>query len=151
MAALSKDHKDGAHAARLRAGGKLTMQFDAPAGVRKISLRAAAYGQDGPSTWELWVSRDHGRTWQRNGQPQTTSGPALRLASLIGIANEPLRLEIRKTDAGKNRLNLDNIGLETANGAVASAPGGVLVARPTPASASDNDYFKSRNNPAPTP
>ena len=124
IGSTEQDHKDGAHAARLRAGGRLTMQFDAPAGVRKISLLAAAYGQDGPSTWELWVSRDHGRTWQRNGQPQTTSGPTLRPAVFEGIAAEPLRLEIRKTDAGKGRLNLDDISLATA--------GGVVVATPAP-------------------
>ena len=124
IGSTEQDHKDGAHAARLRAGGRLTMQFDAPAGVRRISLLAAAYGQDGPSTWELWVSRDHGRTWQRNGQPQTTSGPALRPAVFAGVAAEPLRLEIRKTDAGKGRLNLDDISLETAGGAVATVPAG---------------------------
>ncbi|WP_223650124.1 DNA/RNA non-specific endonuclease [Hymenobacter psoromatis] len=146
IGSTEQDHKDGAHAARLRADGKLTMQFDAPAGVRKISLLAASYGQDGPSTWELWVSRDHGRTWQRNGQPQTTSGPALRPAVFEGVAAEPLRLEIRKTDAGKGRLNLDDISLETASGAVAVAPAGLPVPAPTPPTPA-NDYFKNRNNP----
>ena len=128
IGSTEQDHKDGARAARLRAGGRLTMQFDAPAGVHRISLLAAAYGQDAPSTWELWVSRDHGRTWQRNGRPQTTSGPALRPAVFAGVAAEPLRLEIRKTDAGQGRLNLDDISLETAGGAVAAVPAG----RPAP-------------------
>jgi endonuclease G len=118
-----EDHKAGEHAARLRPGGRLTMQFDAPAGVRRISIKAAAYGSDGPSTWELWLSRDHGRTWQRNGQPQTTSGPALRPAIFAGTATEAIRLEIRKTGTDKNRLNLDDISLET---------GGVVVAPPKP-------------------
>ena len=151
IGSAGQDHKAGAHAARLRAGGRLTMQFDAPAGVRKISLLAAAYGQDGPSTWELWVSRDHGRSWQRNGQPQTTSGPALRPAVFAGVAAEPLRLEIRKTDAGKGRLNLDDIRLETASGAVTAAPGGVLVPAPPPPAPANDDYFKNRHNPVPTP
>ncbi len=157
IGSTEQDHKDGAHAARLRAGGKLTMQFDAPAGIRKISILAAAYGQDGPSTWELWVSRDHGRSWQRNGQPQTASGPALRSVVFAGLATEALRLEIRKTDAGKTRLNLDDISLETAGGAVAamptSRPAPVAVPAPTPPAPAD-DYFKNRNAPttsAPTP
>jgi len=145
IGSTEQDHKAGGHAARLRAGGRLTMQFDAPAGIRKISILAAAYGQDGPSTWELWVSRDHGRTWQRNGQAQTTSGPALRPALFMGLATEPLRLEIRKTDAGKNRLNLDDIRLETAGGPVATVP----ASRPTPPAPTD-DYFKNRNAPATT-
>ncbi|TDN37941.1 DNA/RNA non-specific endonuclease [Hymenobacter sp. UV11] len=149
IGSTEQDHKDGERAARLRAGGKLTMQFDAPAGVRKISILAAAYGQDGPSTWELWVSRDHGRSWQRNGLPQTASGATLRTVAFAGLANEPLRLEIRKTDAGKNRLNLDDIRIETAGGVASAAPA-ARPAAPTPASSS-NDYFKNRNNPAPTP
>jgi endonuclease G len=122
-----EDHKAGAHAARLRAGGRLTMQFDAPAGVRRISIKSAAYGSDGASTWELWVSRDHGRTWQRNGQPQTASGPALRPAVFAGTANEAIRLEIRKIGTDKNRLNLDDIRLETTGGVV------VVPTKPTPA------------------
>ncbi|QKG52749.1 DNA/RNA non-specific endonuclease [Hymenobacter sp. BRD67] len=125
------------------------MQFDAPAGIRKITILSAAYGQDGPSTWELWVSRDHGRTWQRNGQPQTATGPTLLAATFAGLANEPLRLEIRKTDAGKSRLNLDDISLETTSGPVTAAPASrpAPVAVPAPASPAD-DYFKNRNNPS---
>ncbi len=151
IGSTDQDHKAGEHAARLRTGGRLTMQFDAPAGIRRISILAAAYGQDGPSTWELWVSRDHGRTWQRNGLPQTASGPTLRASLFAGLANEPLRLEIRKTDASKNRLNLDDIRLETTAGAVAIAPAGrpttpaptttpaTKPPRPVPGTAADND------------
>jgi endonuclease G len=122
IGSAAEDHKAGEHAARLRPGGRLTMQFDAPAGVRRISIQAAAYGNDGPSTWELWLSRDHGRTWQRNGQPQTTSGPALRAAIFAGTANEAIRLEVRKIGTDKNRLNLDDIRLETTGGAVVVVP-----------------------------
>ena len=122
IGSADQDHKHGEHAARLRPGGRLTMQFDAPAGVRRISIMAAAYGQDGPSTWELWLSRDHGRTWQRNGQPQTANGPTLRAALFAGTANEPVRLEIRKTGTDKNRLNLDDISLETAGSVVTTSP-----------------------------
>jgi endonuclease G len=128
IGSADEDHKDGAHAARLRPGGRLTMQFDAPAGVKRISVQAAAYGSDGPSTWELWLSRDHGRTWQRNGQTQTTSGPALRAAVFSGTASEPIRLEIRKTGTDKNRLNLDDISLETSGGVVVVTP----PTKPTP-------------------
>ena len=148
IGSTEQDHKDGEHAARLRPGGRLTMQFDAPAGVRKITVLSAAYGTDGPSTWELWVSRDRGRTWQRNGLPQTASGPSLRPSLFAGLANEPLRLEIRKTDASKNRLNLDDISLETASGTVTAIPGRRPAASPAPAT---DDYFKNRNKPTPAP
>jgi endonuclease G len=148
IGSTEQDHKDGEHAARLRTGGRLTMQFDAPAGVRKITVLSAAYGNDGPSTWELWVSRDHGRTWQRNGLPQTATGPTLRPSLFAGLASEPLRLEIRKTDATKNRLNLDDISIETASGAVTAVPASRPVPSPAPAT---DDYFKNRTTPASTP
>ena len=117
-----QDHKAGGHAARLRGLGRLTMQFNASAGVRTIRLQAAAYGQDGPSTWELWLSRDGGRSWQRNGQPIVTKGPRLVTSTFAGTATEPIRLQIRKTSGNDNRLNIDNISLETG-AAVATTPG----------------------------
>lgn len=143
IGSTDQDHKAGEHAARLRAGGRLTMQFDAPAGIRKISVSSAAYGEDGPSTWELWVSRDRGRTWQRNGLPQTASGASLRPSLFVGLANEPLRLEIRKIDTGKNRLNVDDIRLETSAGTVATVP----ASRPAPTPASPTPTKPPRQVP----
>ena len=141
-----QDHKTGRHAARLRAGARLTMLFDAPAGVRQISLRAAAYGHDGPSTWELWLSRDHGRTWQRTGQPQTTSGPALVPVTFAGTATEPIRLEIRKTGSDQNRLNVDDIEISTdPNLANATAQ------NPSPNTPTPNTQNPTPNTQAPTP
>ena len=149
IGSTEQDHKNGEHAARLRPGGRLTMQFDAPAGVRRITVLSAAYGQDAPSTWELWVSRDHGRTWKRQGQPQTTLGVSLRPSVFEGLATEPLRLEIRKTDAGKGRLNLDDISLQTSRGPVVAVPGSATPTAPT--AGNGDDYFKNRgNSPAPT-
>lgn len=117
----NSDHKEGQQAVRILNQGRLTMQFDAIAGVKRISILAAAFGQDGPSTWELWLSRDRGRTWYRNGLSQTANGPTLRPSLFIGLANEPIRLEIRKTDGSNNRLNIDNITIETAAGPAIAA------------------------------
>ncbi|MFD2784048.1 DNA/RNA non-specific endonuclease [Hymenobacter rubripertinctus] len=119
-----QDHKNGAHAARLRAGGRLTMNFDAPAGVQRIRISSAAYGQDAASTWELWGSQDQGRNYRRIGAAVRTQGPRLAVATFEGGSARGLRLEIRKTDTGPGRLNLDDVTLETAAGtAVAgSAP-----------------------------
>ncbi|MFD1470324.1 DNA/RNA non-specific endonuclease [Hymenobacter caeli] len=116
IGSTAEDHKDGQHAARLRGLGRLTMQFDAAAGVRQITVSAAAYGSDGPSTWELWLSRDGGRSWQQAGQPVTTAGPELQPHTFAGAAGEPLRLEIRKTSGAKTRLNFDDVVLTTATG-----------------------------------
>jgi len=147
IGSTEQDHKDGEHAARLRTGGRLTMQFDAPAMDGKISLLAAAYGTDGPSTWELWVSTDRGRTWQRNGPPQGTNGSPFVVASFAAPLNKPFRLEIRKTDTGKGRLNIDDIALEPYRPATRTAPASRPATSPAPAS---DDYFKNRNNPAPS-
>ncbi len=131
-----QDHAHGERAARLRNLGRLSMRFDAKAGVRRISISAAAYGTDGPSTWELWLSRDGGRTFARTGAPVVTSGPALVPHVFAGLANGPLRLEIRKTSGPANRLDIDDIVLETA--------GGPAVAVGTGAT---GGYFEHRNQP----
>ena len=128
------DHKTGQHAARLRNQGRISMQFDAAAGVRRITIAAAAYGSDGPSTWELWLSRDGGKTYARTGQPIVTNGPALVPHVFAGTANEPLRLEIRKTSGPKNRLDIDDITLETATGPAVAVGGSVT-----------GGYFENRN------
>jgi endonuclease G len=134
-----QDHKNGERAARLRNLGRISMRFNAAAGVRRITISAAAYGTDGPSTWELWLSRDGGRTYARTGAPITTSGPALVPHVFAGLANEPLRLEIRKTSGPKNRLDIDDITLETAAGpAVATGTGAA------------GGYFENRDKPQPT-
>ena len=149
-----QDHKAGEHAARLRNRGRLRMGFDVPAGVRQVRISAAAYGQDGPSTWELWLSRDHGRTFTRMGAPIVTKGPTLVAHTFAGVANEPIRLEIRKTSGADARLNIDDIDLLRTNAPIpkTSAPvagpsgggsikGGGGVGNPTqPApTAADND------------
>ena len=129
IGASEQDHKTGQRAARLRGQGRLTMLFDVPAGVRRIRISSASYGHDAPSTWELWLSRDGGRSYQRTGAAVRTPGPALAVHTFEGVATEPLRLEIRKTDSGAGRLNIDDIELETASGGTA----GPVAGSPSPA------------------
>ncbi|RYU78259.1 DNA/RNA non-specific endonuclease [Hymenobacter persicinus] len=95
------------------------MNFDAAPGVRTIRISSAAYGTDPASTWELWGSLDGGRSFRRIGQPVRTQGPKLVVTTFEGGATGSLRLEIRKTDAGKGRLNIDDIVLDTATGPAA--------------------------------
>ncbi|WP_170934704.1 DNA/RNA non-specific endonuclease [Hymenobacter gelipurpurascens] len=115
-----QDHKNGQHAARLRGQGRLRMNFDAPSGVSTIRVTSASYGDDPASTWELWGSLDGGRTYRRIGQPVRAQGPRLTVTTFQGGAAGTLRLEIRKTDGGKGRLNIDDIALLAANGAAIS-------------------------------
>jgi endonuclease G len=126
IGSADQDHKAGQHAARLRNQGRLTMNFDAAPGVRLIRIKAAAYGTDGPSTWELWLSRDGGRSFQRSGQPVVTKGARLVTTTFPGVNTTPLRLQIRKTGGPGARLNIDDIELETASGpapALTTGPG----------------------------
>ncbi|UOQ76935.1 hypothetical protein MUN84_21050 [Hymenobacter sp. 5516J-16] len=122
-----QDHKSGQRAARLRGQGRLRMNFDAPGGVQTIRIKSAAYGDDPASTWELWGSLDRGRTFRRIGQPVRAQGPRLIVTTFQGGAAGPLRLEIRKTDGGSGRLNIDDIALEAAGGAVAGGAGGPVT------------------------
>ncbi|MBT2557546.1 DNA/RNA non-specific endonuclease [Hymenobacter sp. ISL-91] len=110
------------------------MAFDAPAGVQRIRISSAAYGQDGASTWELWGSQDGGRSYRRIGQPVRTQGPRLLTTTFEGGSARRLRLEIRKADAGSGRLNIDDIVLETGTGApVAGGPASQPSPPPAPA------------------
>ena len=77
IGSAEQDHKHGQRAARLRAQGRLSMNFDAPAGVRLIRISSASYGDDAPSTWELRLSQDGGRRYVRLGQPVRTAGAGL--------------------------------------------------------------------------
>ena len=112
-----QDHKSGERAVRVRNQGRVSMRFDVAAGVRRIRISAAVYGHDGPSTWELWLSSDGGRTYARSGAAVTTSGPVLVAHAFAVNGRGPLRLEIRKL-RGENRLDLDDIALEAVSGPV---------------------------------
>jgi endonuclease G len=124
-----QDHKNGQHAARLREKGRLQMNFNAPAGVRAIRISSAAYGTDPASTWELWGSTDGGRNFRRIGQPVRTQGPRLTVSTFEGATAGALRLEIRKVDPGKGRLNIDDVMLET--GAATATTSGTSAPTPT--------------------
>ncbi|RSK50301.1 DNA/RNA non-specific endonuclease [Hymenobacter rigui] len=143
-----QDHKRGEHAARLRTRGRLRMNFDAPSGVRTIRISSAAYGQDAASIWELWGSVDGGRTFRRIGSPVQAKGPRLLTTTFQGTTPGPLRLEIRKTDSGSGRLNIDDIELETGSGA-AVAGGVASVPAPTPAPRPSTSAPKPSTSQAP--
>ena len=124
------DNKNGTRAVRLRGRGRLRMNFDAPAGIQSVRISSATYGDDAPSTWELWVSQDGGRQYQRAGAAVRTSGPRLTMSTFGVSPGGKLRLEIRKTDGGNTRLNLDDIALLTAAGAATPAVAPASVPSP---------------------
>lgn len=129
IGAAPADHKNGLRAVRLRNRGRLRMNFDAPAGTRSVRISSAAYGDDAPSTWELWVSQDGGQRFRLAGQSVRASGPRLTTNTFAVSPIGKLRLEIRKTDGGSTRLNLDDIALLPA---ASSVPAPATPTPPTP-------------------
>ena len=109
----SSDAKTGSQSARVRNSGTLTMNFDTPAGVGTVTLDHAKYGSDGAGTWELWASANGGSSFAKIGSTVTSSSTALTTASFAVNLAGSVRLQVRKTDGGTNRLNFDNLTVQT--------------------------------------
>jgi endonuclease G len=128
---LSTDRKTGAQSARIRNVGQLDTQFDfASAGT--VTVQHAVFGTDGASTWELWVSTNGGSTYTKVGSTVNTSSTALTTASFTVNAAGAVRLSIRKTGGGANRINIDNV---TVNPYAAPPPVSVHLTMGNPSNA----------------
>ena len=128
---LSTDRKTGAQSARIRNVGQLNTQFDfASAGT--VTVQHAVFGTDGSSAWELWVSTNGGSTYAKVGSTVTTSSTALSTASFTVNSAVPVRLSIRKTGGGANRVNIDNV---TVNPYLAPPPASVHLTMGNPSNA----------------
>ena len=90
-------------------GKDITMNFDWLSGAQTVTVLHAAYGTDltppapalppPPMTWGLWYSTDSGVTWTQSGTDVTTSTITLTPATFTININQPIRFEIRRTDA----------------------------------------------------
>ena len=128
---LSTDRKTGAQSARIRNVGQLNTQFDfASAGT--VTVQHAVFGTDGSSTWELWVSTNGGSTYSKVGSTVTTSSTSLSTASFTVNTAGAVRLSIRKTGGGANRVNIDNV---TVNPYLAPPPASVHLTMGNPSNA----------------
>jgi endonuclease G len=128
---LSTDRKTGAQSARIRNVGQLNTQFDfASAGT--VTVQHAVFGTDGASTWELWVSTNGGSTYTKVGSTVNTSSTTLTTASFTVNAAGAVRLSIRKTGGGTNRINIDNV---TVNPYAAPPPTSVHLTMGNPSNA----------------
>jgi endonuclease G len=107
---LSTDRKTGAQSARIRNVGSLATQFDyASAGT--VTVQHAVFGTDGSSTWELWASTNGGVSYTKVGATVTTSSTTLQTANFNVNSAAAVRLSIRKTGGGANRVNIDNVAV----------------------------------------
>ena len=128
---LSTDRKTGAQSARIRNVGQLNTQFDfASAGT--VTVQHAVFGTDGASSWELWASTNGGANYSKVGSTVNTSSTTLTTASFTVNAAGAVRLSIRKTGGGANRINIDNV---TVNSYTAPPPASVHLTMGNPSNA----------------
>ncbi|RZK19109.1 MAG: hydrolase [Hymenobacter sp.] len=116
LGTTSADAKTGSQSARLRSSGTLTMNFNLSNGAGVVTIDHARYGTDAASTWELWVSANSGSSYSKVGSTISASGTALATASFAVNLAGTVRLQVRKTDGSTNRLNIDNITVQTYGG-----------------------------------
>ncbi|SNC76925.1 hypothetical protein SAMN06265337_3631 [Hymenobacter gelipurpurascens] len=116
------DPKTGAQSARVRNVGSLTMNFNATTGAGVVTVQHAVYGTDGSSQWELWVSQNSGSSYAKVGSTITTSSSTLSTASFTVNLSGNIRLQIRKTSGGTNRINIDNVTMEQYGGGTTPPP-----------------------------
>ncbi|MFL6285790.1 MAG: DNA/RNA non-specific endonuclease [Pyrinomonadaceae bacterium] len=128
---LSTDRKTGAASARIRNTGSISSDFDfASAGT--VTIQHAVFGTDGASGWELWASTNGGSSYFKVGSTVNTSSTTLATASFTVNSATPVRLSIRKTSGGVNRLNIDNV---TVNSFAAPPPLGEHLTMGNPSNA----------------
>ena len=118
------DPKTGTQSARVRNSGLLSMNFDLTGGAGVVTVGHGLYGTDASGTWELWASINSGSTYAKVGSTITTSSTALSTASFTVNLAGTVRLQVRKTDASTNRLNFDNITVESYAGGTTPPPTG---------------------------
>jgi hypothetical protein len=107
------DAKTGAQSARVRNSGLLGMNFDLSGGAGVVTVDHALYGTDASSTWELWSSVNSGSSYTKVGSTITSSSTTLQTASFTVNVAGAVRLQVRKTDGTTNRINFDNITVQS--------------------------------------
>lgn len=114
---LAADLKNGSKSVRIRNTGSATTDFNisSAAGAVTVSVKHGTYGSDANSTWQLWTSADNGQTWTQQGSTITTSG-TLQTATFSFQSTGSLRIAIRKTSGGTNRINIDDVNVTAGSG-----------------------------------
>jgi endonuclease G len=128
---LSTDRKTGAASARIRNTGSVSTDFDFSS-ASTVTVQHAVFGTDGSSTWELWASTNGGSSYFKVGSTVTSSSTTLATVSFTVNSATPVRLSIRKTGGGANRVNIDNV---TVNSFAAPPPLGEHLTMGNPSNA----------------
>ncbi len=105
------DAKAGLQSARVRNSGRLTMKFDRTTGAGTVTVKHAKYSADANGTWSLWYSTNGGASYTQTGASISTTTTTLATASFTVNIAGTIRFEVRKKDAGTNRINFDDISI----------------------------------------
>ncbi|QQL49361.1 DNA/RNA non-specific endonuclease [Mucilaginibacter ginkgonis] len=151
---IAGDAKNGNWSIRLRAGS-FSMNFDV-ANLDKIVFKHGKYGNDASSSWQLYMSRDKGKTYVQVGADYLETVNALATDSVSIASDGPVRFKFQKVGTAQTRLNFDDITfkgrgasgivltvpdtapVDTASTAKATTPRGVTVGSDAPPATGDN-------------
>ncbi|MGB3466129.1 MAG: DNA/RNA non-specific endonuclease, partial [Cyclobacteriaceae bacterium] len=147
----SSDRKYSSRSSRVRNSGYAIMSFDMDNGATTVRVRHAKYGSDGNSTWRLIVSYDRGASWQYAGGTITTSSTSLNTVSFTINTSSRVRFGVYKISGGSNRINFDNIEVNTGGtsgggSGTAGRDNNLTFGNPSNASTSSSNYLVSRSD-----
>jgi endonuclease G, mitochondrial len=146
----ANDTKNESRAIRIRENGFVRMNYDI-FGVKDLNISYGAYNGDGDSEWELYVSKNSGVTWTKQGITQKTSGSKLSTSAFTINESGKIRFEIRKISGGANRLNIDDIiitstGSSQPNSTTPTRDDNLALGNPSNADAKDeNNYLMTKS------
>ncbi len=151
VGSTTQDRKFDHSSIRIRNEGKVTSNFDFANGVGKVTLYHGVYGNDGPSTWQLFYSIDGGNSWYSAGNAVESNTYNMRKAEFSVNMEGDVRLQIRKISGGENQINIDDLSYtaySVDNGSsVATRDNNMTMGNPSNATASIDsfsNYFMER-------
>jgi endonuclease G len=125
LGGLAGDAKNGTQAVRVRNSGTATMAFDRTSGAGTVTVKYASYGSDASGSFALYYSTDGGSSWSKAGATYSTSaGPFATASFAVNVAGT-IRFQLRKTDGGSNRIDLDDFSVGDYGGTQPSPDAGV--------------------------
>ncbi|WP_082310997.1 lamin tail domain-containing protein [Paenibacillus sp. FJAT-27812] len=104
---LSTDKKNGLQAARIKAAGSISMNFNA-AGAKTVKISHAAFGTDTGAVWKLQKSVNSGTSWTDVTSTYSSSA-ALTVQSITVNENASVRFRILVSGTSGSRINIDDI------------------------------------------
>jgi endonuclease G, mitochondrial len=106
----NEDRKNGRAALRMRSGGRIKMNFDVTGAVR-VTIRAAAYGNDPATPWQLLMSENEGRSWKNVGTTQMAAPGPLQPANFGVTPRGAVRFAVQHAGAD-GRINFDDFQID---------------------------------------